>query len=67
MKEGDLVRAKQRYCAWPLREIYGLITEIEKEFYRNAITSPKDDRLTILWDNGVISSKSEKYVEKVEK
>lgn len=65
MKIGDLVRVKQRYCAWRA-EMYGLITEIEKEFYRNAIASPKDDRLTILWGNSVISSEPESYVEKVD-
>ena len=66
MKAGDLVRVKRHHLWGSSGEVYGLITEIEKEFYRNVIASPKDDRLTIFWNHGAISSEPESYVEKVE-
>jgi len=73
MKIGDLIKVKQIHMDWASPgEIYGLITEIKKDFYSHPQGMEPGDpiirsnQLVILWDHGGISSEPESYVEKVE-
>jgi hypothetical protein len=77
MKVGDLISINKIKLDWEdITDMYGLIIEVNKDYYKvdenyymrrpARLRSLFADSLTILWENGKITSEPVSYVEIIE-